>query len=199
MSETAGKPWTVDQFFAWQERRSERYELVNGFPLRMMAGAKNVHDDIVVNLVAELRDQLRGSGCRPFTGDGSVETIPGQIRRPDAGVDCGHRDPNGLKAAASKMVAEVLSPASRDVDTLAKLAEYQVVETIDHVLLIEPNAAEVMHWSRGENRLWSREIVEGIDNAVALPSIGVTLKLSELYDGVEFPSGPRVLRLRDPE
>ena len=199
MSETAEKPWTIDQFFARQERRSERYELVNGFPLCMMAGAKNVHDDIVVNLVAELRDQLRGSGCRPFTGDGSVETIPGQIRRPDAGVDCGHRDPNGLKAAAPKMVAEVLSPSTRDVDTLTKLAEYQLVETIDHVLLIEPNAAEVMHWSRGENQLWSREIVEGIDNAVALPSIGVRLELSELYDGVEFPSEPRVLRLRDPE
>ena len=56
-----------------------------------------------------------------------------------------------------------------------------------------------MHGSRAENRLWSREIVEGIDSAAALPSIGVTLTLSELYDGVEFPSGPRVLRQRDPE
>ena len=56
-----------------------------------------------------------------------------------------------------------------------------------------------MRWSRGENQQWSRDIIEGIDNAVALASIGVSLKLSELYDGVEFPSGPRVLRLRDPE
>ncbi|MEI7711923.1 MAG: Uma2 family endonuclease [Rhodospirillales bacterium] len=199
MSATAEKPWTVDRFFAWQERRSERYELVNGLPLRMMAGAKNVHDDIVVNLVAELRNQLRGSGCRPFTGDGAIETIPGQIRRPDAGVDCGRRDPNGLKAATPKMVAEVLSPSTRDVDTLAKLAEYQLVETIDHILLIEPNAAEAMHWFRGEGRRWSREIVEGIDSTVALTSIGVTLKLSELYESVEFPSGPRAMRLRDPE
>jgi hypothetical protein len=71
---------------------------VNGFPVRMMAGARNVHDDIVVNLIGELREQLRGSGCRPFTGGGSIETKPGQIRRPDAGVDCGHRDPNGTKA-----------------------------------------------------------------------------------------------------
>jgi len=46
--------------FAWQERQPERYELVDGFPIRMMAGAKNVHDDIVVNVLAELRNQLRG-------------------------------------------------------------------------------------------------------------------------------------------
>ena len=98
---------TVDEFFAWQESQSERYELVDGQPLRMMAGAKNVHDDIVVNLVGELREQVRGSGCRPFTGDGSVEPRPGQIRRPDVGVDCGPRDPDGTKAALPKLVVEV--------------------------------------------------------------------------------------------
>src|ERR1700683_3012982 len=99
MAEPAPRGMTVEQFFAWQEGRAERYELVNGQQLEMMAGTKNVHDDIVVNLVGELREQVRGSGCRPFTGGGSIETRPGQIRRPDVGVDCGPRDPNGTKAA----------------------------------------------------------------------------------------------------
>ena len=97
---------SVAAFFAWQERQSERYELVGGVPVRPMAGARNVHDDIVVNLVAELRNVLRGSGCRPFTGDGSVETLPGQIRCPDAGVDRGKRDPNGLTAAEPRLVQD---------------------------------------------------------------------------------------------
>jgi hypothetical protein len=52
----------------------------------MTPGARNVHDDITVNLLAELRGQLRGGGCRPFTGDGAIETLPCQIRRPDPGV-----------------------------------------------------------------------------------------------------------------
>ena len=94
MTDAAPRRWTVEEFFAWQEGQSERYELVDGFPMRMMAGAKNVHDDIVVNVLAELRNQLRGGGCRPFTSDGSVETKPGQIRRPDVGVDCGRGDPD---------------------------------------------------------------------------------------------------------
>ncbi len=114
MSDAAAKPWTVDQFFAWQSEQGDRYELVGGFPVRMMAGAKNVHDDIVVNVLAELRRQLRGSGCRPFAGDGSVETISGQIRRPDAGVDRGRRDPDALKAASPRLLVEVLSPTTRD-------------------------------------------------------------------------------------
>jgi Uma2 family endonuclease len=114
----------LTESFEWQTRQKERYELVAGFPVRMMAGARNVHDDIVVNLLAELRGQLRGSGCRPFTGDGTIETLPGQIRPPDLGVDCGPRDPEGLKATLPRIVAEMLSPSTRDFDTFEKLAEY---------------------------------------------------------------------------
>jgi Uma2 family endonuclease len=188
------KPWTVDQFFEWQMRQTERYELVSGFPVRMVAGARNVHDDIVVNLLAELRGQLRGSGCRPFTGDGSIETLPGQIRRPDAGVDCGVRDPNGLRAASPRMVAEVLSPSSRDFDTFEKLTEYKQVRTLDYIMVVESNAPEVVVWSRDASRAWVRTVVEGLDREVDMPAISVTLPLAEIYDGVAFPVQPRLVR-----
>jgi hypothetical protein len=58
---------------------------------------------------------LRGSGCRPFTGDGAVETLPRQIRRPDAGVDCGPRDPEAMTAALPlrKVYDGVALPATR--------------------------------------------------------------------------------------
>src|SRR5690349_8322185 len=136
MSEPARRRWTVEEFFAWQEHQTERYELVNGEPVRMMAGARNVHDDIVVNLLAELRNRLRGTGCRPFSGDGSIETLPEQIRRPDAGVDCRRRDPDATKAALPRLVAEVLSPTTRDFDTFGKLDEYKAVETLDYIVFI---------------------------------------------------------------
>jgi Uma2 family endonuclease len=61
MSDLAQLPWTIAQFLAWQSTRQERYELVDGRPVRMTAGARNKHDDIVVNLLTELRRQLRGS------------------------------------------------------------------------------------------------------------------------------------------
>lgn len=60
MSQPLHEPMSLDAFFAWQERQPVRYEFVGGVPIRMMAGASNRHDDIVVNLVAELRNQLRG-------------------------------------------------------------------------------------------------------------------------------------------
>jgi Uma2 family endonuclease len=194
MSDPAPKPWTVEQFFAWQEHQPDRYELIGGFPVRMMAGARNVHDDIVVNLLAELRVQLRGGGCRPFTNDGSIETLSGQIRRPDAGVDCGRRDPNGVRAALPRLVIEVLSPTTRDFDAFDKVEEYKQVETLDHIMLVEPNAAEIVLWSRAPERNWFRGDIEGLDRAVELPGLGLKLALADIYDGVDFPSWPRLVR-----
>ena len=194
MSDPARQPWTVERFFAWQDQQKDRYELVGGVPVRLMAGARNVHDDIVVNLLSELRRQLRGSGCRPFTGDGSIETMPGQIRRPDAGIDCGRRDPDGLKAALPRAVIEVLSPTTRDFDTFEKLPEYRQVESLDYILVVEPNAPEVVLWSRGAERIWVQAVIDGLDREVELPDLGVTLPLAEIYDGVEFPARPRLVR-----
>lgn len=193
MPEAAPQRWSVEEFFAWQEKQPDRYELVDGFPVRMMAGAKNVHDDIVVNVLTELRNQLRGGGCRPFTSDGSIETKPGQIRRPDIGVDCGQRDSNATKATSPRVVVEVLSPTTRDFDTLDKLEEYKLVDGLQRIVVIEPNAPEVIIWVRGEDRNRRKVHLRGTDQEIAMPEIGVTLSLAEIYDGVVFPPRPRLV------
>jgi Uma2 family endonuclease len=193
MTEAASRRWTTAEFFAWQEMQPERYELVDGFPVKLMAGARNVHDDIVVNVLAELRNQLRGSDCRQFTGDGSIETKPGQIRRPDVGIDCGRRDPNATKASSPLVVVEVLSPTTRDFDTIGKLEEYKLVHSLERILVIEPNAPEVIVWARDADRDWRKDTVRGLDRRIDMPEIGATLPLAEIYDGVEFPLRPRLV------
>lgn len=187
MSAPAHKHWTIEEFFAWQAGQPNRYELVDGFPVRMMTGAKNVHDDIVVNVLLELGNRLRGSRCRPFTADGSIETRPGQIRRPDVGVDCGVRDPNDTKAALPRLIAEVLSPSTRDFDTFGKLDEYKGVPSLEYLLLIEPNAPIVAFWFRDAGRIWQERRVETLDAELDLIEIGVIVPLRGIYDGVQFP------------
>ena len=191
MSQIAARTMSVDAFFAFQERQDERYELVDGVPLRMMAGARAVHNSIVINILAELRDRLRGSACRPFNGDGSVETYPGQIRRPDAGVDCGPYNPNALKAVEPRLIVEVLSPSTRDFDTMEKVEEYKAIATLADILFVEPNAPELVHWFRDEAGLWRRERIEGIESAVTLGGLGIELPLAAVYDGIPFPAVPQ--------
>jgi Uma2 family endonuclease len=188
MAEALRRAWTVDEFFAWQERQPERYELVNGQPLKMRTGASNVHADIVVNLIGMLRAKLSGR-CRPFTGDGAVETYPGQIRRPDVGVDCGRREGQAYTAADPRLVVEVLSPTTRDFDAFRKLEEYKSVTGLAHILYVEPNEPLVAFWSRDETG-WRETQVSSLDATLELPSLGCKLSMAEIYDGVTFE--PRV-------
>lgn len=190
MSQPALRPWSVEEFFAWQENQDERCELVNGQPLPVTYGP-NIHTSIVINLIGELATQLRGSAYRAFTGDSSIETYPGQIRRPDAGVDRHPADPDGWSAASPRMVAEVLSPSTRDFDTFDKVREYQSVAGLDYIVLIEPNAPEAVMWVR-EGEGWEIERAAGLEAELAMPGIGVTLRLAELYDRVVFSTGPRL-------
>src|SRR4051794_3867032 len=89
---------TPEAFYAWAEPLDEKYELVDGFPVRrtpdleMMTGASKRHDRIVWNLIGAIGNQLRAGPCHGFTSDTAVRTSPLSRRRPDAGIECGARD-----------------------------------------------------------------------------------------------------------
>ena len=57
--------------------------------------------------------------------------------------------------------------------------------------MIEPNAPEAVMWARdGEG--WRIERAEGPEGVLSLPSLGLRLALADLYEGVTFPTGPRL-------
>ena len=90
----------------------------------------------------------------------------------------------------------MLSLTTRDADAFKKLAEYKQVENLIYVLLVEPNAPEVVLWARDADRTWQKRSVDGLGEEMDLPEIGVTLALADLYYGVAFPARPR-LALKD--
>ena len=193
MSHATQKHWTIEEFLVWQEGRPGRYEFVGGEPVKMMTGATARHDTIVLNVLAELRQRLKGNPCKAFTSDLCVETLPGQIRRPDAGVDGGVRDPDDLVARKPVLVVEVFSPSTRDFDRAAKLVEYKAVSSIRTILYVEPNRPEVYVFERSDEAdgawLDERRVI-GLDQEVVVPALGIVLPLAEIFDGIDFVPGP---------
>ncbi len=186
------KPMTVDGFLEWQLRQDELFELVDGYPQRlikhsMMAGATRVHDGIVTRTIASLVTQLKGRPCSTFTDDIAVQIPNGGIRRPDIGVDCGAGDPKDLVAADPKVLIEVLSPTTRNVDEFVKLEEYKTIPGLATILLVDPNAVRVVTYRR-KGDLWVLEKFVAIDDAIPLPAIDCRLALTDLYDGVDISS-----------
>ena len=191
MSHAVQDLWTVEEFLTWQEGKQGRYEFVGGLPVKMMTGATARHDSIVLNVLAELRQRLKGNPCSAFTADYCIKTKSDQIRRPDAGVDCGPREPTDLVATKPVLVVEVFSPSTRDLDRATKLNEYKAVASIQTILYVEPNRPEVYLFERSAEGSWQDErLVVGLEKEIAIPALGIVLPLGEIFDGIDFVPGP---------
>lgn len=188
MSEAvARKRMTPEEFYAWQREQDQNYELVDGMPVlpaKAMTGASRRHDIITVNILSLLRERLRGKPCRPHTDHMSVRNPNGNLRRPDVIVDCKGGPERSMETGEPRVLVEVLSPSTMAFDRFRKVEEYKANDRVRVVLLVASESAEVIVWRRtGDGATgWRSEIVEGLAAIIALPEIGCTLSLEEIYE-----------------
>ena len=187
---------TQEEFFAWQERQDRNYELVDGIPvlpMKMMTGASQVHDRIVVNIIASLHGQLRGNPRRPTTDDLAVRIPGGNIRRPDVTVECGKsQSRREFGVNEPRVTIEVLSPSTMTFDRIRKIPEYQSIATVTHILLIDTEAPRIDVMSREADGRWVQTKYDGLDAKIDLPSVSASLALAEVFEGVDFEPPPDV-------
>ncbi len=192
---------TPEEFLVWDlEQPDGRHELVDGIPRpqhppeddapRGMTGARRRHDRIVVNLVAEFRNRLRGSKCTPSTADASVRIPNGNIRRPDVAVDCGPFRPDALDLEAPALIVEVLSKSTRASDQQEKLVEYQSLPTLMTYVIVHPDSARIRVLRRQLDGVWSSEEIIGLDSVLALPDLSITIPLADIFEGVTLERSP---------
>jgi len=192
MSLSARRPWTEDEFFAWLDRQERRHELVDGEP-RAMVGATQRHDRIVTNLIVALATRLRGGACRTGTGDTAIRIPGGNIRYPDAAVDCGRFDETARAASEPVLVVEVLSPSTAEFDQTEKLEEYRSVPSLRHILVVDPDRPRVRVHSREADGRWGSVLVAGLEAGIEIEVLGISVTLGEVYEGVEFREGPMLV------
>lgn len=194
MSQHATLPMLADEFLEWDlEQPDCRHELVDGVPVAV-TGARQRHDQVVVNAVVTMGQQLRGGPCRVFSADVAVRIPHGNVRRPDLGVHCGPFDDAATYAAAPRLIVEVLSASTRAFDQLRKLEEDKTIDSLDYILLVDPEVAEVILWSRDAARAWQHRIIEGLDAVVEMPALGVVVALADPYEGLTLKTVPRLVR-----
>ena len=153
-----------------------------------MPGGSESHASIPVNIGSELRSALRGRGCRVLSSDMKVWTA-NAFYYPDLSVVCGpsiYRNGNKHVITNLIVVVEVLSPSTEPKDRGEKFIRYQQIETLRSYLLVSQTEPRVELFERGENGHWDYSTVAGLENMVEIPSLGVTLALSEVYDQVDF-------------
>jgi Uma2 family endonuclease len=175
---------SLEDYFALDSQTArEHWEWRNG-DIYCMSGAQPEHNVICLNVGAELRARLRGSACRTYTSNQRVKVLAGSpYLYPDVSVAC---EPdftviNGLRALRNPvLVVEVLSPCSANDDKGTKFMQYQTIPSLTDYLLVDSSEVAVLHY-RKDGEVWTPRLFAGPTDAVALPSLGLALPLTEIY------------------
>ena len=185
-TETTG-PMTVEAFLDWLEARpeTERWELVDGEPVRLMAPETVRHVRLKRNAAEALRAALTAKGlpCEAL-GDGvAVRADDGSLFQPDAVVTCAEAvDPDAVEVPEPVIVVEVLSPSTRGRDLTDKMRGYFALPSVAHYLLIEQRERLVVHTFR--NAAGRIETAFRTEGRIDLDPPGVALDIEDVYAGV---------------
>lgn len=191
--------YSVEEYLALEREAEERHEYLDG-QICAMAGESPQHGDICVNLIGELRAQLKGTPCRVWTKDAKVcsgptikshRTKKGLFSYPDLVVVCGepqfldeHRD----VLINPTVIIEVLSPTTESFDRGAKFWRYRThLATLTDYILVSQDFPFVDHFRRQSDDEWVLATADDIEGGINIASIDCTLRLSEVYDRVSFP------------
>jgi Uma2 family endonuclease len=178
--------WTEEEYLLMEDHSEIKHEFLDG-QVYAMAGAQGPHNVIATNALAMLHSLVRGGPCRAFNSDQRVYVPrPKKLYTyPDGGVACGKWQYH--PKAADKMVLlnpsllyEVLSPGTEKYDRGTKLMLYRQVETLQDVLLIDPDRRLVEHHHRGPRGWKSTTRHRG-----ALSVLGGIIQVGELFEGLE--------------
>jgi Uma2 family endonuclease len=155
-----------------------------------MAGGSPAHSLISNNVGAELRECLKGRGCRAYNSDLTIELpVDGAIVFPDGSVVCGDLIPTFDRAdiiTNPTLIVEVVSPSSSRYDRRGKLRKYFTIPSLKEYMIIEQREAQVDVWTKSETGEWKFNTYQELTESVKLFSLGIELKMSEIYRDVEF-------------
>ena len=172
-------------FFAWaQAQDGGRFELKDGH-IVMHAGSTTEHWTTVQGLTRALWSKLDPDHWAVGSTDLAVE-IGDDIRYPDVLVLRSTDLKRGLSIDRPVLLAEVPSPSSVSRDMHLKLAEYTSLPSLQAYIVASQEQPRVWLWQRDEDTgVFPAQPVEvtGITGEIALPALGITLPLAEVYRG----------------
>ena len=171
------------------DRKAEtKHEYVHG-EIIAMAGGTPQHGYIATNIATALVQLLGGRNCWVFNSDVRVSVRSGQlITYPDVSVVCGqpqYTDERRDTLANPVLIAEVLSPSTRNFDCGEKARLYRMLPSLSEFILVEQAPADIERWRRLPNGNWEVAAFRDRDAVVDLASLNCELSVEAVYRNVE--------------
>ncbi len=162
-----------------------------------MSGGTPMHSLIATNLASEVRSKLKGGPCIPFNSDLRLKIIAtGLCTYPDLSVVCGPLEFAGAEddvIVNPVLLAEVLSDSTEAYDRGKKFEHFRQIPTLKEYLLVSQKEPRIEQFLRDESNEWRLREAAGLEARLELPSLKITIALSEVFANVKF--GPSSLRV----
>ncbi|RMG33856.1 MAG: Uma2 family endonuclease [Gammaproteobacteria bacterium] len=169
-----------EDYLAGEELSEYKHEYEDGQIIAMVGASRN-HNTIQINLTGALFNHLRPP-CRVYSSDMKVR-YRNTFYYPDLSVGC-EEEQHDQYMEHPLLVVEVFSPSSEKRDRSIKLLTYQKIAGLQEILLLSQDKM-LAECYRRQGDGWTLERYEGPET-VELQSVGVTIGMERIYDGVEF-------------
>ena len=179
--------YTEAEYFEFEKTSFGRWEYVNG-EIRQMAGGKDDHNAISMNVGRALGNMLAPKDCRVYGSDMKIHTGNGVNTFPDVAVVWGERQYYLGKEDVilnPLLVVEVLSPSTKGYDRGDKLDHYKSTESLEEYFLVDQDEPRVILHTRRDDH-WELREVKGIDSSLYLSSVEGTLAMADIYAKIKF-------------
>ena len=188
-TQTPVKTISLEEYFAQEELATERHEYIKG-EVRLMAGGTPKHGDISLNTAIAFKFALKKQPYKVYHVDQRLWIpSPQVLTYPDVMIASkplvmqeGRKD-TILNAC---VVAEVLSPSTRNYDYVEKFQYYRSIPEFQDYLLIEQDRIYVEHYVRVEAKKWSLTEYTEIEDVIKLESVGCEITLADIYEDIEM-------------
>lgn len=179
---------TAAEYLEFEAASPIKHEYIDG-EAYAMAGATDAHVTIALNLAADLRLHLRGTGCRVYISDMKAHIdVINRYFYPDVMVTCDERDQDASTAKRfPKLIVEVLSDSTAAYDRGDKFADYRLLNSLQEYVLINTHLQRLECYRRQTNGQWTVQFYEASDQSFTLQSIDFKGTLADLYENVTFP------------
>ena len=191
MGTLALPPLRTPEEYLELDRNSEfKHEYLDGAVIEMSGGTIN-HSTIRTNTSGLLWRALDGSSCEVHS---DVRVSPPGGRTycfPDVFVICGKPRFKGDRSDTVEnpvLIVEVLSNSTSDYDQGVKFRRYRSIPELRQYVLFAQDEPYVMVYSKTEQGFWLLAEYSGLDKTIHLDSVDITLPLTAVYRGVEFPA-----------
>lgn len=176
-------------YLTGEELPGPRHEYVDG-QIFAMAGATKTHGTIAGNVFFTLRTQLRGTPCRAWVADMKVNVATAHsYYYPDVVATCADEDlrldsPQNF-VTAPKLIVEVLSPSTEQIDRREKWLAYRQLDSLQEYMLVDQERQWVEVFRRSEMG-WMQEIATA-GESITLSSLGISVALADIYEDADVP------------